>query len=82
MKKNFIFNTNIKDNMTFAELLIILEIKYYILSTRRINGTLSLAAFKNGLRYTILSLKKIAIKNKNMDTFNADWNTLLNILQT
>ena len=62
---------NIEGNMTSAELLIILGINYCIFSTSRLNGTLSIAAFKNRLRYTILSLKEIAIKNKNMDTFNA-----------
>ena len=77
-EKSFIFNTNIENNMSCTELQIILEIKYYIFSTRRLNGILSITAFKNRLRHTILSLKEIAIKNNKIDNFNAQWNKLLN----
>jgi hypothetical protein len=61
-EKSFIFNTNIETNMSKTELTIVIEIKYYIFSTKRLNGTLSTTAFKNRLKYTILALKEIAIK--------------------
>ena len=52
--------------MTFTELVIIMELKYYIFSTRKLNRTLSIAAFKNRLIYTILALKE---KNNQIDIF-------------
>ena len=79
-EKSFIFNTNIGTNMSKTELTIVIEIKYYIFSTNRLNGTLSTTAFKNRLKYTILALKDIATKNGKLDSFKAQWNTLFNIL--
>ena len=73
----FIFNTSIETNMSQTDLIITLEIKYYIFSTKRLNGTLSITAFKNRLRYTILALKEIAIKNEKIDSFERQWQHFL-----
>ena len=79
-ERSFIFNTNIGTNMSKTELAIVIEIKYYIFSTKRLNGTLSTTAFKNRLKYTLLALKEIATQNGNLDSFKAQWNILYNIL--
>merc|ERR1712074_284705 len=79
-EKSFIFNTSIEATVSNAELILISEIKYYIFSSKRLNGNLSTTAFKNRLTYTLLSLKEIATRNGKLDNFKTQWNNLLSIL--
>ena len=80
MKKVSFLTPILKPTCRKTELTIVIEIKYYIFSTNRLNGTLSTTAFKNRLKYTILALKEIAIKNGKLDSFKVQWNTLCNTL--
>ena len=72
IEEPFIFN--IGNLYSDADLLFILEIKYYIFSAKRLYSTLSVIAFKNIITNTYLSLKCIATKNNQMEKFKKDWN--------
>ena len=76
----FIFN--IGNMFSEADLLFILEIKYYIFSAKRLNSTLSVVAFKNRIANTYISLKYIANKNKQIVKFEKEWRKYKNLFLT
>ena len=67
----FIFN--IGNQYTPEDLLIILEIKYYIFSAKKLNSPLSIIALNNRLKHLYKSLKHNAIKNNILVRFERDW---------
>ena len=73
----FIFN--IGNMFSEADLLFILELKYYIFSAKRLESTLSVVAFKNRITNTYLSLKYIANKNHQMVKFEKVWKKYKNL---
>ena len=81
-EKSFIFNTNldINSSMSSIEFQIILELKYYIFTAKHMNRTLSKDAFKNRLKYIVLSLQEMATQKGELDKFNKQWCKIQNIL--
>ena len=77
VEEHFIFN--IGSLFSEADLLFILELKFYIFYTKRLNSTLSIVAFKNRIINTYLSLKYIANKNNKLVKFEIDWNKYKNL---
>ena len=67
----FIFN--IGKQFTAEDLLIILEIKYYIFSAKKLNSQLSIIALNNRLKYSYKALKHNAAKNNKLGSFEKDW---------
>ena len=67
----FIFN--IGKQFTAEDLLIILEVKYYIFSAKKLNSPLSIIALNNRLRWSYKALKYIATKNNKLESFEKDW---------
>ena len=80
IEQPFIFN--IGNNYSDVDLLIILEIKYYIFSAKRLLSNLSIVAFKNRITNSYLSLKYIATKNNQIEKFTKDWNKYKNIFNS
>ena len=79
---NFIINEelymfNIGRHYCEAELFLLLQIKYYIFSCKRLNVPLSIVAFKNRLSLVFKSCEYIAQKNKNLHKFEKDWIPLM-----
>ena len=76
----FIFN--IGENLSPEELFIILEIKYYIYSAKKIGSPLSIFALSNRLKCAFKAIKYIATKNDKMSSFERSWHKYNNILST
>ena len=75
----FIFN--IGKQLTIADLHVVLEIKYYIFSAKRLNSTLSVVALHNKLKYRFRILQYIAVKNNKLKLFKNNWQKYNNLLQ-
>ena len=60
-----------------VELFLLLQIKYYIFSCKRLNVPLSIIAFKNRLSWVFKSYEYIALKTKNLHKFEKDWLPLM-----
>ena len=75
----FIFN--IGKQLTIADLHVVLEIKYYIFSAKRLNSTLSVIALHNKLKHRYRILQYIAVKNNKLKVFKKDWQKYKNLLQ-
>ena len=71
----FIFNIGKQYNSIF--LILILEIKYYIFSSKRLNIPLSTIAFKNRINWSLKSYEYIAQKDRMLDSFEKDWKLIL-----
>ena len=74
----FIFN--IGKQFTAEDLLIILEIKYYIFSAKKLKSQLSIVALNNRLKYSYKALKHNAAKNNKLGSFEKDWHKYNTIL--
>ena len=74
----FIFN--IGKNYSKVQLLLFLEIKYYIYSSKRLNSKLSISALKHRLINTYRALKCSADKYGKIDSFNKNWNQYQELL--
>ena len=64
----FIFNMG--EQFTIADNSIILEIKYYIFSAKKLNSPLSITALHNRLKYTFKARKYTAIKSDTVNSFD------------
>ena len=74
----FIFN--IGKNYSKVQLLLFLEIKYYIYSSKRLNSKLSISALKHRLINTYRALKCSVDKYGKIDSFNKNWNQYQELL--
>ena len=75
----FIFN--IGEQFTMADTSIILEIKYYIFSAKKLASPLSIVALHNKLKCTYRARKYIALKNDTLNSFDKNWNKYKTLLQ-
>ena len=71
----YIFNIGKQYNI--ATLILILEIKYYIFSSKRLNTPLSMNAFKNKINWALKTYEHIARKNDRQDTFDREWKPII-----
>ena len=71
----FIFNIGKLYSLTF--LVIILEIKYYIFSSKRLNIPLTISAFKNKINWSFKAYEHIARKNKELGSFEREWKSVM-----
>ena len=76
----FIFN--ISKTATQADLQIMLEVKYYIYSTKRLTAALSIKALLNKLKFFYKAKKQIAIQKNKLDNFTDMWHKYINLLET
>ena len=67
----YIFNIGKEYNIT--TLILFLEIKYYIFSSKRLNIPLSINAFKNKVNWAFKTYEHIASKNNNLEFFEREW---------
>ena len=75
----FIFN--IGEQFMMADISVILEIKYYIFSAKKLNSPLSISALYNRLKSSFRARKYIAVKNNMLMTFDNNWAKYKNLLQ-
>ena len=75
----FIFN--IGKQLTKADLHVILEIKYYIFSAKRLNSPLSIRALHNRLKNNFRVLQYAAVRNNKLTAFNIDWQKYNSLLK-
>ena len=75
----FIFN--IGEQFSMADITIILEVKYYIFSAKKLNAALSVIDLHNRLKCSFRARKYIAITNDTLNTFEKDWFKYKNLLQ-
>ena len=71
----YIFNIGKQYNT--ATLILILEIKYYIFSSKRLNTPLSMNAFKNKVSWAFKTYEHIARKNNRLDNFDREWKLIM-----
>ena len=74
----FIFN--IGEKLKAEELFIILEIKNYIFSAKKLSSPLSIIALNNRLKYSFRAIKSNAVKNNKLESFEISWHKYKNIL--
>ena len=74
-EENFIFNIGKQYSLIF--LIIILETKYYIFSSKRLNIPLSINAFKNKMNWSFKAYEHIAQKNKELGSFEREWKPVM-----
>ena len=75
----FIFN--IGKQLTRADLHVILEIKYYIFSAKRLNSLLSITALHNRLKHNFRVLQYAAVRSNKLAAFNKDWQKYNSLLK-
>ena len=71
----FIFNIGKQYSLTF--LIIILEIKYYIFSSKRLNTPLSINACKNKIKWSFKAYEHIVRKNEELGSFEREWKSVM-----
>ena len=71
----FIFNIGKQYSTIF--MIIILETKYYIFSSKRLNIPLSINAFKNKMNWSFKAYEHIAQKNKELGSFEREWKSVM-----
>ena len=71
----FIFN--IGKQYSLMLLVVILEIKYYIFSSKRLSIPLSINAFKNKINWSFKTYERIAIQNKKLESFEKEYNSIM-----
>ena len=68
-----LFVFNIGKNYSKVQLLLFMEIKYYIFTSKRLNSKLSITALKHRLIHTYRALKCSAENSDKIDSFNRNW---------
>ena len=71
----FIFNIGKQYSLPF--LIMILEIKYYIFSSKRLNFPLSINAFENKINWSFKAYEHIARQNKELGSFEREWKSVM-----
>ena len=73
----YIFNIGKQYNTCIATLILMLEIKYYIFSSKRLNTPLSITAFKNKVNWALKTYEHIARKNNRLEIFDREWKPIM-----
>lgn len=76
----FIFN--IGNNYSVTELQIVMLMKHYIYTAKRLNLPLSLVTLQKKLKYFLILEEHTAIKNNQEEKFEQGWTKYKELLQT